>query len=138
AELTMAQDQIDQHQAQLRLENAVLKGFDVRMPFDGTLVEVALTQGDVADPSIPILTVADLTKLEAVIFAPLSERSRLTPGAELMGFVPELGDLEVRAVVLSIDPRLDSVSQTVRVRLGLETPNREVPPGATLVLRSGS
>ncbi|MEO1548937.1 MAG: efflux RND transporter periplasmic adaptor subunit [Pseudomonadota bacterium] len=138
AELTMAQDQVDQHQAQLTLENAVLKGFDIRMPFDGTVVEVSLTPGDVADPSTPILTVANLTRLEAVVFAPLAERARLTSGAVLPGLIPEMGDKPVEVTVLSIDPRLDSVSQTVRVRLGLETPNREVPPGATLVLRGGS
>ena len=133
ADRRIAQEALERAGAQLVLEKAILEELTLRAPFDGLILEIVHSTGETVDSDIPILTLADLSVLKATGFVSSQGASGLATGTTLQARLDGAA-APVDVTVSSIDPRIDSVSQTQRVTFELDNAALAYRPGATLVL----
>ncbi|MEM7491188.1 MAG: HlyD family efflux transporter periplasmic adaptor subunit, partial [Pseudomonadota bacterium] len=120
--------------AQLTLEEATLAEFRVLAPFNATVLETFVEEGENVDTDTAIMEVGRLNVLEATAFLPADALARLSVADEIDGEIDApSGPVAARAEIAAIDPRIDPVSRTVRVTLTLPNPDGAFPSGAAFV-----
>ena len=113
ADLIVAQDDQDRRAAELALEQATLSEFEIRAPFDATILNVVVDPGEIVDTATVLIEIGALDTLIATAFVPLDWVPDL-PATGPINASLENGtkaDVAIRA----IDPRVDPASRTVRV-----------------------
>lgn len=120
--------------AELALEQARLAEFDIRAPFSGTVLEIFLAPGEIADTQTVILEFGAFDRLRATAFISPARAAGLAPGTLVQG---QIDGQAAEARVTAIDPRLDPVSQTVRIALEIENADGQFPVGAGFSLSGG-
>jgi len=100
---------------------------EVRSPVDGVVVEKRLSQGDLASPGIPLLTLEDPTSLLVETYVSESFVSRIHEGDTVDLEIPSLKQVfpgVIRQVVQAADP----VSHQFLVKIAL-TASKDIHPG---------
>lgn len=135
AQLQSKLDDIDAAKARLRLEEERLARYTLTAPFAARVVTVQTERGATLTQRDPILTLADLSELEAVVHvaAPLYGRLTLGQAIELQADPPVTARLQAR--VKTLDPIIDPASQTFRCVLSIPNPEGRLPAGFTVTLR---
>ena len=90
--LAIAQAGVDQAQAALDLAKASLANATINAPFDGTVVLTGPKVGEYVNPGVPIVTLADLTKMQVIANVDELTLSGLSVGQNATLFVDALGD----------------------------------------------
>lgn len=135
ADAQIAAESRAQLRAQLALEEATLRSFEMRAPFDGRVLQIFVEPGETVGPDTPILEFGRLSELKAVAFVPADWARRLTPGDSLSA---QLGDggQTITGLVAAIDPRIDPASQSVRLRLSFDNAGGALSAGASIRLQA--
>ncbi len=133
ADQQIAVEAAAQLEAQLALEDATLSEFAMSAPFDGTVLEVMVEQGQIIDTQTIALAFGNLDRLSATAFLPVSWVTSLNVGEPLPATL-ENSNRRVDARVTAIDPRIDPASQSVRVKVEIANPDRRVFAGSVLLL----
>jgi membrane fusion protein, heavy metal efflux system len=96
----------------------------VRAPRAGVIVERAAVVGQAVDPRAPLFTVADLTRLWAVVQLEPDKATRVEPGQEVVFSSQSLPGRSAAGVVTWVSPRVDAHTRTVEVRADVADPER--------------
>ena len=129
AELTGAREQVEANQARLRLEREGMEQYLVRAPFDGEVLELNASAGTLADGRTPLLVLADRTEIEVLTFLPANEAFTLNVGSEYRAVLGVPVSQDTMAVLVSIDPRVEPASGTVRAVFRLGESFLQIPAG---------
>lgn len=145
AQARAAEAQVKALQAQTGSVSAQASLYVVKAPFAGWVSQLTVSQGDVANPGQPLMTVYDPTALRATAQVPEQLAARIEAGPvvslEVSGrqLTPQsLPDLASAAV--QVLPAIDPVSRTATVRMPLPASISGLQPGQSvkLVLRTRS
>ncbi len=128
AKAQVRQAEIALEQARLNLENATLKA-----PFDGIVADISIVKGGTAGPSIPALTLVDMSSLEIETQLVEVDVDRVKEGQEVEISFDALPDRTYRGKVT----RVGKVGQTVQgvvnypVTVTIEDPDERIKVGMT-------
>ncbi len=135
AEQVIAQEAQRQAEGQLALEQATLSEFELRAPFDGTVLQIFREPGEIVDTQQSVITLGHLRTLEATGFFPVDQFSDLEVGRTFRATVDNgRAQSETVVTVISVDPRIDPASRTVRVTIELPNGDLSFAAGATIVI----
>lgn len=122
----------------LDVERAAAEQQKVRAPFDGIVTRVDVVAGATVSRSDRLVTVADLSVLEAVLFLPASAWPKLRLGGSYRLFLAAPVEREVEALLRSADPVLDAASGRFRAVFTIDNPDLALPAGMEAWLDLGS
>jgi cobalt-zinc-cadmium efflux system membrane fusion protein len=100
-----------------------VSGFAVTAPFAGTVIEKKVTLGELATPSEPMFTVADLSRVWIQAALPEAALSKVRVGASAKVTVPAYPGEAFTGKVGHIGAMLDKDTRTVAARI--EVPNAD-------------
>lgn len=129
AELVSAQEAQQMAHAQYELEAQRLERYAVRAPFDGRVIRTQAEQGATLTQQDAIVVIAHMRTLEAHISLPVALYGKLNRGEtyQLMGEAPVNRRLSAR--LKTIDPMIDSASQTFRCVFEIDNADEALPAG---------
>jgi Cu(I)/Ag(I) efflux system membrane fusion protein len=101
----------------------------LRSPFNGVIEQVAMTQGASVKAGDRLLSVVDLSQLWLWAQFYENESGLLKLGQSVNISVTAFPEKTFHGAIAAIDPRLDAVTRTTRVRIDLANPRQELRPG---------
>jgi RND family efflux transporter MFP subunit len=115
--------------ARLQIEKARLDTHEIRAPFQGTVIKIYPHLGETVSRGAPIVKIADVTRLRADLYVPLSRAASIRAGeaTQLLAELP--GQPLLNAKVVFIAPLIDAATQTIRVVVEIENPDKQLPAG---------
>ncbi len=102
-------------------------------PSGGTVLERLVSVGDYIERGTPLYTLADLSSVWVELEAFESELARLRTGQEVEVVLKAASGESLTGTVAFIDPVIDPVKRTARVRVDLENPEGRLKPGMLAV-----
>ncbi len=86
------------------------------------------------DPSVPLITIANLETLEVEMYLPMDRFGSLQVGNRVKVQAAAPVDQELTACVRSVSPVIDSASNTFRCVLLIDNHESQLPVGFSVVL----
>ena len=115
--------------SRLKIEQARLDTYEVRAPFNGTVIKVYPHLGETVSRGAPIIKIADINHLRAELYVPLSLVSSQHIGelVELRADLPNRPLLEAKIVFIA--PLIDAATQTIRIVVEIDNTKNQLPAG---------
>jgi multidrug efflux pump subunit AcrA (membrane-fusion protein) len=120
--------QIEQAQGALMAAQAQLSEIDAKLqdvrslaPFDGYILRKHVSQGDTVQPGQPLLSFADMGRLQVQADVPTRIAGPLQPGFMTRVKLDDQAQTVVEARVAQVFPMADATRHTVRVKLDLQS-----------------
>lgn len=82
-EIAVAEANVALAQAQLRLAQATLERLTICAPVDGTVMERTINVGETAMPGVTLLTVADLSQVDLMVYVPATRLGEVHLGQKV-------------------------------------------------------
>jgi membrane fusion protein, multidrug efflux system len=101
----------------------------VRAPIGGVVGRRYLSLGDMAAPSLPILTVVRMDRVELTVEVPEQELADVRDGSAAEVRVARYGDRVFHGKVVLIAPTIDRQTRTARVKVRIDNPKHELMSG---------
>jgi membrane fusion protein (multidrug efflux system) len=101
----------------------------VRAPISGVVGRRFLSLGDMAAPSLPILTVVRMDRVELTVEVPELELADVRAGSTAQVRVARYGDRVFQGQVALIAPTIDRQTRTARVKVRIDNPKHELMSG---------
>lgn len=101
----------------------------VRAPISGVVGRRYLSQGDLASPALPILTLVRSTRVELLVEVPEQDLAQIREQMPASLTVQRFGDTAFRGKVVLIAPTIDRQTRTARIKVALDNPERKLMPG---------
>lgn len=133
ADKRIAAETAEQLRGQYELEKATLSEFSMTAPFDGTILQVFVDRGEIVDTQMTVIEIGNLKRLKATAFVPVDWLDVLEKGAIINASL-QVGNEQVEAEIVSIDPRIDPASQSVRIRLELSNTTQSILAGSSILI----
>ena len=110
---------------------AIVPRFDVRAPLAGQVVERDVTPGQLVGPdnAEPLMIVADLSRVWVFVDVPEARLGTLGVGSRAALEVPALPGASFAGEVTYVEPRLNEVTRTARLRVEVSNPDGTLRPG---------
>lgn len=105
-----------------------VSGFSVTSPFTGTVIEKKATVGDLASPSVPLFTVADLSRVWIVADLPEATVSKVKVGARAKVTVPSYPSEMFGGRVSHLGSVLNKETRTVAARIEVSNGDGRLKP----------
>lgn len=105
-----------------------VSGFSVVAPFSGTVIEKKATVGDLASPSEPLFTLADLSRVWIVADLPESSLAKVSVGAQAKVTVPSYPSEIFSGRVSYMGPAVSRETRTVAARIELSNADGRLKP----------
>ncbi|MBC7235037.1 MAG: efflux RND transporter periplasmic adaptor subunit [Chloroflexi bacterium] len=115
-EIAVATAAVRQAEAQANVLRARLSAFSLHSPLDGVVLEQMLWPGEVAAPTVPILTVADLSELTLDAYVPENRIGQVALGQEVRILVDSFPQRPFRGWVIRIGDRPEFTPRNVATR----------------------
>lgn len=119
-QIEQAQGGLITAQAQLREVDAKLEDIRSIAPFDGYITHKHVNAGDTVQPGQPLLSFADMTRLQVQTDVPTRLSAPLSPGFVTKVKLDDPKQTVVMARVAQVFPMADPTRHTVRVKLDLQ------------------
>ncbi len=130
ASVQSTKDSMKLAEAELELQIEVLAQHELHAPFDGRLLRQFVETGATAQRGGEILILIQLDPLEAELFMPLTDFGTLQAGQTYtLTADPSITTEPLAATLKTIDPLIDSASQTFRCVFEIPNPNEALPAG---------
>lgn len=120
--------------ANLKLAEEQLHRNTVFAPFDGVVIQLHQKVGVTVDPSLPVVTIADLSTLEVDMYVPVDRFGSFHAGSDITLKASAPVNRNVQAVVRSVSPVIDSASNTFRCVMTIDNSTGELPAGFSVWL----
>ena len=127
-ELDLAKNAVEKSQAELRISETQLSKCEIKAPFAGIVAEQRIREQQYVQPGTPLVDVLDDSAYELEFLAPSTWLSRLRVGMVVRVTVDEVRRNAVARIV-RISPRIDPVSQSIKVVANLEGPVADLKAG---------
>lgn len=118
-ELDLAKNSVEKAQAELRISETQLSKCEVKAPFAGIVAEQRIREQQYVQPGTPLVDVLDDSGYELEFLAPSTWLSRLRVGMVVRVQIDEVRR-NALARIVRISPRIDPVSQSIKVTASLE------------------
>jgi membrane fusion protein, multidrug efflux system len=119
----------DASAADLRKAQAALGDAVLNAPFAGTVLRRHVRAGETIAAGIPVLRIADLTRLSVDLGVPEQVVTRLKPGQELAMTVSAFAGAPFAGTVSEVGASAASGTRLFRVRIALPNPDGRLRPG---------
>ncbi len=115
--------------SRLRIEQARLDTYEVRAPFNGTVIKIFPHLGETVSRGAPIIKIADINRLRAELYVPLSlvSAQRIGETMELRADLPNRPLLDAKIVFIA--PLIDAATQTIRIVVEIDNTINQLPAG---------
>ncbi len=102
---------------------------EIRAPFAGVVSHRFVSLGDTVFPSTPLVTITNLSKLQAEVLVPQDQVARVLPGNDVI--LNPGGDVSriIKGIVDRISPVVETISGTVKVVVDIPGRQDGVMPG---------
>jgi RND family efflux transporter MFP subunit len=127
-ELDLAKNAVEKSQAELRISETQLSKCEIKAPFAGIVAEQRIREQQYVQAGTPLVDVLDDSAYELEFLAPSTWLSRLRVGMAVRLTVDEVRRNAVARIV-RISPRIDPVSQSIKVVAHLEGPVADLKAG---------
>jgi RND family efflux transporter MFP subunit len=127
-ELDLAKNAVEKSQADLRISDTQLSKCEIKAPFAGIVAEQRIREQQYVQPGTPLVDVLDDSGYEIEFLAPSSWLNRMKTGTLVQIDIDEVQRKGV-ARVSRISPRIDPVSQSIKVTAKLEGPIADLKAG---------
>ncbi|WP_051786154.1 efflux RND transporter periplasmic adaptor subunit [Endozoicomonas numazuensis] len=128
-ELEAMQAEVDRLRAQLSAEEAILDHYTIEAPFRGTLGFHEVSLGTLINTATVITTLDDLSSMKLTFELPENTLSKIQPGSSIAATTEAWPDVQFSGVIETINPRIDPVNLTFKVRATLGNSDRKLRPG---------
>lgn len=122
----------------LRLASQVTSELAVPAPASGTVTARSVNVGEVVEANKELMRITDLSNVWVIAQVYERDVARLRVGSGASVTVDAFPDRLFRGHVAYIDPQLDETTRTVKVRVELPNPNRELKIGMYVRVALGS
>jgi RND family efflux transporter MFP subunit len=119
AMMAAAQSRIQQAEAAVRSATVGKKDAVVTAPYDGRVITKMITEGDLASPGTPFLTIEQEGRYWAELVLPERHIQAVKEGDVVKVKVPALDNLEVTGTVGRIIPTADARSRSFQVKVAM-------------------
>lgn len=125
------QKRLDHDVAKIELQraNAVLGDKTLTATFDGVILRIHKEVGESVGRTEKIIEVIDYDTLHIEAYLEAIHLGTVRKGQKARVIFPSLGDRELEAEFLLVDPVVEPGSGLFRVRLALANPDRSIPSG---------
>lgn len=127
-ELDLAKNAVDKALAELKISDTQLSKCEIKAPFAGVIAEQRIREQQYVQPGTPLLDVLDDSGFEIEFLAPSTWMGRLRPGILIRIHIDEL-KRPYPARLIRISPRIDPVSQSIKVTASMEGSVRDLRAG---------
>jgi cobalt-zinc-cadmium efflux system membrane fusion protein len=100
----------------------------VRSPIGGTITEKHAMVGELADPSISLYTVADLSNVWVLVDVNEKDLAKVHKGQTASVMVGAFPELKLEGRITYIADRVDESTRTVKARIEVANPGRKLKP----------
>jgi cobalt-zinc-cadmium efflux system membrane fusion protein len=116
-------------EARLQIEKARLDTYEVRAPFQGTVVKIYPHLGETVSRGAPLIKIADIQRLRADLYVPISliSKQRIGEIVELRADLPNQPLLKAKIVFIA--PLIDAATKTTRIVVEIENVDNPLPAG---------
>ena len=118
-ELDLAKSAVERSQAELRISETQLSKCEIKAPFAGIVAEQRIREQQYVQPGTPLVDVLDDSGYDLEFLAPSTWLSRMRVGMKVRVRIDEVRR-NAKARIVRISPRIDPVSQTIKVTAKLE------------------
>jgi membrane fusion protein (multidrug efflux system) len=101
----------------------------IRAPIDGVVGLISVDEGDMANPAMPIATVARLDRVKVKLQAAETDWVRVRPGLAATITVPSMKGREFTGKVTYLSPMVDRTTRAGTVEVLVENPEGLLRPG---------
>ena len=124
--------------ARLKIEQARLETYEIRAPFQGTVIKISPHLGETVSRGAPIVKIADINRLRAELYVPwvLATSQKVGEVVELRADLPNRPLLKAKIVFIA--PLVDAATQTIRVVVEIENSDKQLPAGFAVRLSKTS
>jgi multidrug efflux pump subunit AcrA (membrane-fusion protein) len=119
-QIEQAQGALVAARAQLREVDAKLQDVKSIAPFDGYIVRKHVNKGDTVQPGQPLLSFADMGRLQVQVDVPTRLAAPVQPGFSTRVKLDDPSQTVVMARVTQVFPMADPTRHTVRIKLDLQ------------------
>ena len=123
--------------ANLKLAEEQLRRNTLFAPFEGVVVQIHQKAGATVDPSLPVITLSNLKRLEVEMYVPVDRFGTLHPGSTIQVQADAPVHRLLPATVSSVSPVIDSSSNTFRCVLLIDNHDGSLPAGFSVTLPPG-
>lgn len=125
-DVALAQSEYEQSLAELKISKLNAERCDIHAPWGGHVVSLLVNAHENIRQQQALIEIVGDRQLEAEVVVPAAWLSWIKPGISLQLFVDDVA-VQVAATVAAITPAIDTVSQTVIVRLALPDDSNLIP-----------
>ena len=133
-DLKLARDSLAVEQGKLALEKKILSQYVLKAPFAGQVVELKVDDGATVKRSEALVTIADMSKLDAIAYIPAKAVSNFKSGTTYVARVGAPFDREFNAHLKFVDQRLEPASRTFRAVFEISNSKVEIPSGTEIAI----
>jgi RND family efflux transporter MFP subunit len=134
-ELDIDTNQVKQAQATLALNENQIKNTRIIAPFNGYIGEVEVTQGEVVNPGVPLLTIADLSQVLVTINLSDSYIGRIRRGQTAQIGLSAYPGAVFSGKIIRIAPIANENTKTFPVKIVLANPGQKIKSGMLAEVR---
>jgi membrane fusion protein (multidrug efflux system) len=127
-ELDLARNAVEKAVAEQQIAQTQLSKCEIRAPFDGVIAEHRIREQQYVQPGTPVLDILDDSSYELEFLAPSSWLARMRANMVVKIFIDEARRAAF-ARVLRISPRIDPVSQSIKITAIVEGPTMDLKAG---------
>lgn len=115
--------------ARIEKTGQVERRIDYYAPFDGYVMELGARQGAAVAPGATLFQVADLSSVWIIAEVPEAQAAWIKSGDRAEAEVPALPGQRFQGKVAYLYPELTQATRTLKVRLVMSNPHRDLRPG---------
>lgn len=134
AHLLQARELYQQNCRQLKLEQERLNAHLIQAPFDGSVLRIQQSTGSSVAQGTPVIRIADVSRLRAIVFMPFSWFDRVYIGQQISLQASSPLDRLVDAEIVSVEPVIDAATETFRCVVEIDNTACLLPSGFTVVV----
>lgn len=127
-DLILANVQVKTKEAELKMANITVEKCELKAPYDGKVLKNMVHEYEYVGEQKELISIVGTKNLELNILIPSKNLSSIAIGQKI-SFVSDEKIGLADGVVIGIDPSVDPVSQTIRIRAKLSNFNKYIVPG---------
>jgi len=130
SEVSLSKATVEQYRAELQKQQVMLSEYFLESPMEGKVMEdYSHSAGNMITPSTPVLHIAQVDELKAVIKAPQVRAVLFHEGMDAELEVESLPDIKFKGKISMISPMVDSSSRTSTLEVSVENEEGLLKPG---------
>lgn len=101
----------------------------IKAPVSGIIGKRYFEEGDMAAPSMPVVTIVQMEKVKISFDATETDLGKLAKGQKAIVSVKSFGDMTFEGKVSKISPILDPLTRMAQVEVLVDNPDKKLKPG---------